>query len=141
MWTALILVAAQAGEEPPTFTRDVAPILWQSCAACHRPGEVAPFALLSYADAKKRASQIVEVIDAGLMPPWIPTAESVPFAGERRLSERDKLTLRTWAEQGAPEGSPADLPAAPMFPEGWQLGTPDLVVEMGEAFTAPAEGA
>ncbi|HUR28544.1 MAG TPA: cytochrome c, partial [Planctomycetota bacterium] len=77
MMLSLALFLLQTEQRPPTFTRDVAPILWQHCATCHRPGEVGPFALLTYADAKKRAAQIVERVDAGAMPPWIPTSESL----------------------------------------------------------------
>jgi len=130
----------QDSTRPPTFNRDVAPILWQNCATCHRPGEVGPFSLLAYSDVKKRAEQIVERVDAGAMPPWIPTSESLAFEGERRLSDEHKRTLRNWLAAGAPEGEPADLQAAPQFPEGWQLGKPDLVVEMPESFTVPADG-
>ncbi|HUR27879.1 MAG TPA: tetratricopeptide repeat protein, partial [Planctomycetota bacterium] len=134
------LFLLQTEQRPPTFTRDVAPILWQHCATCHRPGEVGPFALLTYADAKKRAAQIVERVDAGAMPPWIPTSESLPFQGERRLSEAEKSTLRAWLASGVPEGEPAELPPPPIFPAGWQTGTPDLVVEMPESFALEADG-
>src|SRR5688500_20105417 len=120
----ILLLALQAGAPAPTFTRDVAPILWQSCAACHRPGEVAPFSLLTFADAKKRAAQILEGVEAGVMPPWIPTEDSPRFVGERRLSEEDKRTLRAWVEGGAPAGDASDLGTPPVFPAGWQLGEP-----------------
>ena len=140
MIVALGLFLLQRAEPAPTFNRDVAPILWQNCATCHRPGEVGPFALLTYADAKKRAAQIVERVDAGAMPPWIPTRESLPFAGERRLNEAQKKTLRDWLAAGALEGEANDLQTPPKFSEGWQLGTPDLVVEMPEAFSLEADG-
>ncbi len=137
---ALVLLLLQIAANPPTFNRDVAPILWQNCAVCHRPGEVGPFSLLTCADAKKRAVQIVERVDAGAMPPWIPTRESLPFVGERRVSETQKKTLRDWLAAGAPEGDASDLTAPPKFPEGWQLGTPDLVVEMPESYIVAADG-
>lgn len=140
MAVLLALLLLQEASRPPTFNRDVAPILWQNCAACHRPGEVGPFALLTYADVHKRAAQIVERVDAGAMPPWIPTSESLPFAGERRLSEAQKKTLRDWLAAGAPEGDASDLAAPPKFPDGWQLGQPDLVVEMPEAYVVAAGG-
>jgi hypothetical protein len=143
MALALTLALApllQVPATPPTFHRDVAPLLQQHCATCHRPGEVAPFSLLSFADAKKRAGQIVERVDAGAMPPWIPTHESLPFEGERRLDDAAKNTLRARFAAGALEGDAADAPPAPTFPDGWQMGKPDLVLEMPEAFVVPADG-
>ncbi|HTF88064.1 MAG TPA: tetratricopeptide repeat protein [Planctomycetota bacterium] len=140
MMLSLVFCLAQSAKPAPTFNRDVAPILWQNCSLCHRPGEVGPFSLLSYADAKKRAEQIVERVDAGAMPPWVPTAESLPFQGERRLAESQKKTFRDWLAAGAPEGEASDLPPPPKFPEGWQLGTPDLIVEMPQAFILAADG-
>jgi mono/diheme cytochrome c family protein len=123
-----------------TYTKDVAPILFENCASCHRPGEVGPFSLLGYQDAKRRAKQIAEVTDTKLMPPWLPVAGHGEFAGERRLSEAQVKTLRKWADAGAPEGDPKDLPPTPKFAEGWALGEPDLTVKMPEAYTLKAEG-
>ena len=140
MTFAIALLLLQTAAKPPTFNRDVAPILWQNCSVCHRPGAVGPFSLLTYADAKKRSAQIVERVDAGAMPPWIPTRESLPFQGERRLDEAQKKTLRDWLTAGAPEGEASELPTLPKFSEGWQLGAPDLVVEMPEAFVVAADG-
>lgn len=140
MVLALALLLFQAQAAPPTFHRDVAPILWQRCAACHRPGEVGPFALLRYADVRKRSEQILERVEAGAMPPWAPTGESLPFQDDRRLSPAEKDVLRRWVAAGAPEGALEDRREVPQFPEGWQLGTPDLVLEMPEAFVVPEDG-
>lgn len=126
-------------ENGPTFTRDVAPILFHNCTECHRPGEVAPFALLSYEDAARRAEQIAEASQSGLMPPWKAAPEVGHFKGERRLSAGQRETLAAWAAAGAPHGEIADLPEPPKFAEGWRLGEPDLVVEMPEPFAIPAE--
>jgi tetratricopeptide (TPR) repeat protein len=134
------LAALQGAGEAPTFTRDVAPIVFARCAACHHPGEAAPFALLSYADVQKRSAQVVRVTASRFMPPWLPARGEHAFAGDRSLTEAELETLRRWHEAGAPEGDPADLPPAPVFASGWQLGEPDLVVTMPEAFTVPAEG-
>src|SRR5579871_1421033 len=125
---------------PVTFTRDVAPILYQHCASCHRPGEAAPFALLTYSDAAKRAALIATVTASHYMPPWQPEPGYGKFQDERRLTAAQIATLRQWADAGAPEGNPAQLPPAPKFTEAWQLGPPDLTVEMPHPFTVPAAG-
>jgi tetratricopeptide (TPR) repeat protein len=131
---------ADAPPAEPTFTRDVAPIVYRECAACHRPGEAAPFPLLTYADVKRRARQIAEVTGSRFMPPWMPEPGHGDFAGERRLTDAQIATIARWVDRGAPEGDRADLPAMPAWPEGWQLGTPDLALEMPEAVSAPADG-
>ena len=123
-----------------TFNRDVAPILFANCSSCHRPGASAPFNLLSYADARRRARFIAKVADDRIMPPWLPTPGHVPFKDERRLTDQQIATLQKWIEHGAIEGKPEDLPKRPEFADGWQLGQPDLVVTMPEAYTVPAEG-
>jgi len=125
---------------PPTFARDVAPILYQHCAVCHHPGEVAPFPLLAYQDAAKRAKLIATVTASRYMPPWQPEPGYGHFQGERRLRDADIATLRRWAEAGAPPGDPAQIPPAPHFPEGWQLGPPDMTVRMPKPFTIAADG-
>jgi len=129
-----------ADEGPVTFARDVAPILWKNCAGCHRPGEVAPFALLTYKDAARRAEFLADVAGSRRMPPWKPHAGFGVFLGAQRLADRELSTLARWAEAGAPEGDPADLPTPPRFTEGWQLGKPDLIVTMTEPFEVPAGG-
>ena len=124
----------------PTFARDVAPILYRHCATCHHPGEVAPFPLLTYQDAAKRAKLIAAVTASRYMPPWQPEPGYGHFQGERRLRDADIATLRRWAEAGAPLGNPAQLPPAPQFPTGWQLGTPDMTVRMPKPFSIAADG-
>lgn len=104
----------------PTFTRDVAPILFKHCATCHHAGEVAPFSLLTWQDAAKRAKLIATVTGSRYMPPWKPEPGYGHFQGERRLSDGEIATLRRWADAGAPQGEAAALPPAPRFPEGWQ---------------------
>ena len=123
-----------------TFNRDVAPIIFEYCAPCHRPGEAAPFSLLSYEDVKKRASQMATVTESRYMPPWLPEPGYGNFAGERRLSARQIETIRKWAEQGAVEGDVRDRPPAPAFTAGWQFGPPDLLVKMPHAYTLAAGG-
>ncbi|HUQ69990.1 MAG TPA: hypothetical protein VM165_10730, partial [Planctomycetaceae bacterium] len=132
---------ATAGKEAAvTFNKDIAPLFFQKCADCHRPGEVAPFALLTYADAKKRSQQLQTVTTDRFMPPWKSVAGHGTFQGERRLTSDEIALVARWVEQGAPEGAAADLPPLPKFPEGWRLGQPDLVVTMPVDYEIPAEG-
>ncbi|HET7294530.1 MAG TPA: tetratricopeptide repeat protein [Vicinamibacteria bacterium] len=131
---------APAAAERVTFNRDIAPLVHRNCAPCHRPGEAGPFSLLTYADVKKRADQIVEVTGTRYMPPWPPEPGYGDFAGARRLSDADVALLRRWVDSGAPEGAPEDRRPPPTFTEGWQLGPPDLVLALDAPFTVPAEG-
>ena len=123
-----------------TFNRHVAPILFANCSTCHRPGEVAPFSLLSYADAKKRAKQLASVTTAKTMPPWRLVPNHGRFADERLLTATEIATLKDWADVFAPEGDKADLPPSPKFAADWHLGKPDLIVKMTAPFTVPATG-
>jgi tetratricopeptide (TPR) repeat protein len=123
-----------------TFNRDIAPILFRNCVVCHRPGESAPFSLLEYTEARKRASLIAALTASRFMPPWLPARGEIAFVGERGLDDDAIARIRQWVEQGAVEGDPADLPPRPRFTEGWQLGEPDVILEMPESFTVPAEG-
>lgn len=124
-----------------TYHRHVAPIVLARCAGCHRPGEVAPFSLLGYQDAAKRAKWIGEQVASRRMPPWPAREESGHFRGSRRLSPREIEVIAAWANNGAAEGSPADEPTlAPPSGDGWKLGTPDLVLTMTEPYTVPADG-
>src|SRR5262245_10709988 len=109
---------APAADPAPTFTKDVAPLLWKNCAGCHHPGHVAPFPLLTYKDAAKRAKFLADITASQRMPPWRASAGYGPhFLNERRMSQSDIQTLARWAEAGAPEGDPKALPPAPKFPE------------------------
>jgi len=123
-----------------TFTEHVAPILFNNCVRCHRPGEAAPFPLLNYQDAKKHARQIADVTQSRFMPPWHAGHGYIEFSNERRITDEQIALLGAWAQQGAKEGDPAKLPALPKFTEGWQLGKPDLILKMPEPFEVAAEG-
>ncbi len=128
-------------DHPVTFNKDIAPILFEHCAACHRPGESAPFSLMTYRDAVKRADQIADVTSKRFMPPWLPELGHGKFVGERRLDDAQIGLINQWAKQGAAEGNAADLPAAPRSDEHWQLGEPDLVLKMAQPYTLGADGA
>ena len=134
---ACLLCAPAAAQ---TFTKDVAPILFEHCAPCHRPGEAAPFPLLEYKDAKTHAKQIAAVTQSRYMPPWLPAPGKGQFAGERRLTDAQLRILKAWADNNAPEGDPQLLPPKPQFTEGWKLGKPDLVVTVDRAYTLTASG-
>jgi mono/diheme cytochrome c family protein len=113
MLLSALLAALFAGPQPVTFSHDVAPILYRNCAACHRPGGVAPFSLLTYADAAKRAGLIATVTRTRYMPPWLPSEPR--FAHERKLSAAEIAVLARWAAIGAPQGNPAQTPPVPTF--------------------------
>ena len=136
---ALAAPWALGASEPPTWAHDIAPILYENCAECHRPGEVAPFSLLSYADAAKRAETIQKATARHAMPPWLPDGPEGTFLRERRLSEAQIALIGQWAQAGAPSGELKAAPPAPAAnPGGWALGTPDLVVRMKAPFVVPA---
>ena len=131
---------AEAGRlsQQITFNKHVAPILFANCAACHHAGGAGPFGLIEYQEVKKRARQIVTVTGSRYMPPWLPEPGYGEFADARRLSDGQIETIRRWVEQGMIEGDKSDLPPAPSFNDTWQLGRPDLIVEMPQPYTLPA---
>ena len=135
----LILTAIGRAESVPTFSRDVAPIIFEKCASCHRPGDIAPMSLLTYDQVRPWAKSIREKVSLGQMPPWHSTAPRGTFSNDRRLSDQDKGIITRWVAAGAPQGDPKDLPATPKFTEGWEIGTPDVVLAMPKPFTVPAQ--
>jgi len=141
-WLATIAASVPAAAQPvPTFTKDIAPIVWTRCASCHRPGEIGPFNLLTYEDVRQRATLIAAVTARRIMPPWKPEAGKGDFQDARALTPHELESIQRWIAGGAPEGTPADLPPMPTWTDGWRLGTPDLVVGMREVYTVPADGA
>jgi peroxiredoxin len=123
-----------------TYASDVAAIVQQKCQACHRPGEVGPFPLLTYDDARKHSGMIREVVDERRMPPWHADPKYGHFQNDRSLSSKERATLLAWVDQGAPFGDPKKLPAERTFAEGWAIGTPDLVFEIPEPYVVAAQG-
>ncbi len=123
-----------------TYNRDIAPLLISQCVECHRPGEVAPFSLLTYEDAAKRADFLVDVTAARSMPPWKAEVGHARFLGERRLTNAQIALIDRWAKSGAPEGNAADKPPLPQFASGWRLGKPDLELVAPDSFTVKADG-
>ena len=135
-----ILTTGTSPAATPTFSKDVAPILYKNCSTCHRQGEIAPMSLLTYENARPWARAIREQVALGNMPPWHASAPRGTFSNDRRLSDEDKDTLIRWADAGAPKGDPKDLPPAPKFVDGWEIGTPDAVISMPKEFDVPASG-
>lgn len=127
-------------KEPIDFNQHVAPILFAHCSPCHRPGQSAPFPLLSYADARKHARQIAQLTASRTMPPWLPDGPVGEFTGDRRLSAAQIGVLGRWVEDGLREGSAQDARPAPTFPSDWPLGEPDLVARLPEGYSLAADG-
>jgi mono/diheme cytochrome c family protein len=124
----------------PTYSHDVAPILYKNCTACHRPGEIGPMSLLSYKDARPWAKSIASRVAAGTMPPWHADPATGEFQNDRRLTDAEKDTIARWVAAGAPEGDPKDLPAPPHYADGWMIGQPDAVLTMREDYPIAASG-
>jgi hypothetical protein len=137
---SLILILPLATQSASvTFNRDIAPIIHRECSACHRPGEAAPFPLLTYNEVAKKAKTIAKVTAARVMPPWKAEPASYAYRDERHLTDDQIRLLQDWVIQGMPEGT-GQAPEPPQFGSGWRLGEPDLVVEMPAAYRIPADG-
>jgi tetratricopeptide (TPR) repeat protein len=123
-----------------TFSHDIAPIVFRSCAPCHHPGEAGPFPLITYGDVKSHARQIADVTSKRLMPPWLPSQDSLRLEDDSHLSTDEIALFQKWVADGTQEGNRVELPPAPKFISGWQLGTPDLVLKASAPFEVPASG-
>jgi uncharacterized protein (TIGR03437 family) len=135
----LILTAAALGQTV-TWSEQIAPIIYGNCTSCHRTGQVTPFTLMSYEDVTRHAPTIAAVTQSGFMPPWKPEPGWAAFRDERRLSTDQISLIQQWVAGGMPQGDPLKAPVLPTFPDGWQLGTPDLVLTIPRAFSVPADG-
>ncbi len=155
LWLGLATLSAvglgwsAAGKEPndgpgartPTYAREVSRIVQKNCQECHRKGQVGPFPLETYEQARKRAGDIATVTAERSMPPWKAVRGfGKKFQHDRSLAPEDITTLAAWAEADAPLGDPTDLPSPVSFPEEWALGAPDLVLEIPESYSIPATG-
>jgi tetratricopeptide (TPR) repeat protein len=148
------VVSGSSRTQTVTYNQDIAPILFDNCATCHRPAREpaqtiqnakldpsdplciagAPFSLLDYASARAHADEIAQATLTRAMPPWLPEPGHGEFTNTRRLSDPQIALIQQWVQQGAEQGDPANAPKPPSFPDGWQLGTPDLVVRSAEAY-------
>jgi len=138
---ALVVMPMFAGAADPTFYRDVLPILQNRCQECHRKGEMAPMALLSYQEARPWAKAIRTVVLTRKMPPWFADPCCGHFSNDRSLTPAEIDTLTQWADHGAPAGDQKDAPAPREWPEYGNLPSPDLTLGMQKAFEIPAKGA
>ena len=140
--TVIGLIAAPVAKaEGPTYHKDVATILRKNCQDCHRPGQVAPFSLLTFDQARKRATDIAHVTDGRTMPPWpASTTFGGPFLDQRVLPDTDLATIKAWIEAGCPEGDSRDAPPPRKFSSDWPLGKPDLILTIPEPYELAAEG-
>src|SRR5262249_31962258 len=128
------LAAGLAGAQP-TYSREVSRIFQEKCQTCHRPNDIAPFALLTYDDALKQARHIRDEVDSRIMPPWKPAKDHGDFKNNLSLTDDQRQTILDWIDAGAPEGDPADLPQTRVFADQWRLGYPDQVITMPVSYT------
>jgi len=133
-------LTAAAPSTQPTFYKDVLPVLQKNCQNCHRPGEAGPMAFLTYEGTKPWAKAIKSAVLLKKMPPWFADPHYGKFSNDRRLSDADVATLVNWADTGSKPGNAKDAPKPVEFSEGWQIGKPDMVFEVGTAFNIPTEG-
>ncbi|HLZ12489.1 MAG TPA: tetratricopeptide repeat protein [Candidatus Acidoferrum sp.] len=141
---AQLLHSSAAANSPPekrvTFNRDLAPVVFRTCAPCHHPGEAGPFSLLTYGDVKAHARQIADLTERRIMPPWLPEDGEAKFTGDLHLTSDEVSLFQKWLSDGMPAGDAADLPPAPRFSADWQLGKPDLILYADSSFEVPANG-
>ncbi len=141
---AVANVSGRARTSETTYSKDIAPLLVERCAMCHHAGGSAPFSLLTFADAKRRATQIADVTRKRFMPPWKADPHDGPFIGQQPLDEAEIALIARWVAEGAVEGATTDdrreQAESKRWSAGWQLGPPDLVLTLPQAYTLPAEG-
>jgi hypothetical protein len=129
-----------AASVSPTFSKDVAPILYSRCLECHRQGEAAPMAFTSYREVRPWAKAIKQAVLTGKMPPWLADPHFGAFRNDRRMPDDAIQTIVRWVDAGATEGDPKQMPAMPPFETGWRIGKPDAVFDIGTTYDVPAEG-
>lgn len=137
-----VMVAKKSEGAAMTFTKDIAPIIFNKCANCHRPGETAPMPLTSYNEVRPWSKAIREEVLQRTMPPWFadPHTSTLKFGNDRRLTQKEIDTIVAWVDAGSPKGDDKHLPAMPKYTPGWTFGEPDLIIEMPVEFEVPAEG-
>jgi hypothetical protein len=137
---AIGVSASGPSKTTATFTKDVAPILFNRCVDCHRTGEIAPMSLLSYQEVRPWAKSIRQRVVDRSMPPWSADPHYGKFSNDPSLSQKEIDTIVAWVDAGAPKGDDKDMPPTPKFVEGWTIGKPDVVLSMQEEHSVPAEG-
>ena len=124
----------------PTWSRDIASVLYKNCTTCHHPGGAGPFSLLSFADARRWGPQLMTVTQSRFMPPWLPEPGYGDFADVRRLSDHERALIKQWVIAKMPQGDPAVVPAPPRYDADWLMGKPDLILKVARPFTLPGGG-
>lgn len=132
--TLLLCAISVMAYSQVTFTKDIAPIIYNNCTKCHRPNEIGPFSMTNYEEIQPWASTIKYVTSIRYMPPWKADPHYSRFIGERVLTDEQIALIAEWADNGAPYGNSSEEPPLPDFPTGSQIGTPDLVLSMSEAY-------
>ena len=134
------IASAARADNPPTFAKDVLPIIQQHCQTCHRPGEAAPFSMLTYASTRPWAAAMKEAVKTSKMPPWFADSRYGSFTNGNTLTHTEIKTISDWADAKAPEGDPNDMPQPVKWVEGWQIGRPDTIYQLPIPFDVPASG-
>jgi len=132
-----IALASESAAERVTFTRDIAPILQENCQNCHRPGQIGPMPLTTYAEVRPWAKAIKQQVGLRKMPPYFAHPDSLPMRGDLNLTQKEIDTLIAWVDRGAPQGDPKDMPPPrefKTFEGGWQLKEPDIVLQLPQPF-------
>jgi len=137
---ALLLLGAPVANAAPTFHADVEPVLQRRCQTCHRPGDIAPMSLITYAEVRPWAKAIRAAVSQKKMPPWFADPAHGVYGNDPSLSESELETVIGWVDAGAPEGNPGDAPRPLDFVDGWRIGRPDVVIEIPKPFNVPASG-
>lgn len=135
-----LIVTSLSAATAPTFHKDIAPILQRSCQSCHRPGEVGPMPLVTYAQARPYAAAIRQAVKLKRMPPWGADSAHGRFSNNPSLTPAEIESIAAWVEAKSPEGDLKDAPAAAQFTEGWNIPAPELIVQMPKAYEVPATG-
>ena len=138
--TALIVGGTPVTPRKPTFSHDIAPIIYRRCAQCHSESQIAPFSLVGYQNVRDRASTITKVTQLGVMPPWKAQSNYGEFKDVQSLTGEEKGLIAQWAKSGAQEGDPAETPKPPSVVKGWRLGNPDIVIAPSKPTVVQPEG-
>lgn len=140
VWGLFVSIHPQISNgQSVTFSEHIAPIIFENCTPCHRPGQSGPFSLITFRDVAKRANLIRHVTESRFMPPWFADREYRSFKNEKGLSEAEIQLIGDWVEQGTPRGPTELTPPIPQFPNGSQIGIPDLVLPVQQAYQIPGD--
>ena len=140
LFLPLLATLASAGAQTVTYSEHIAPLLYGNCTKCHRPGQVAPFSLLTYDDAVRHGRDMAYQTQIHYMPPWKPEPGWAAYRDERRLTQAQIDLIQQWVDGGMPQGDMSKAPFTPTYSDDWQLGRPDLVLEMPQGFSVPSDG-